>query len=55
MGATVVDTSVTLGTVQQKPEGYDSKDFDKAIKAYEGLTAKCPWSLRHFRPCRPRA
>jgi hypothetical protein len=43
MGATVVDTSVNTGNwSKQKPEGYDSKDFDKAIKAYESLNAKAP-------------
>jgi hypothetical protein len=43
MGATVVDCSVNTGNWnKQKPDGYDSKDFDKAIKAYESLSAKAP-------------
>jgi len=43
MGITVVDTTVSSGNWnKQKPDGYDSKDLDKALKAYEGLTGKAP-------------
>jgi hypothetical protein len=43
MGATVVDCSVNTGNwSKQKPDGYESKDFDKALKAYDSLAAKPP-------------
>jgi hypothetical protein len=43
MGATVVDSSVNTGNwSKQKPDGYDSKDFDKALKAYDTLVSKAP-------------
>lgn len=43
MGATVVDSSVSSANWnKQKPSGYDSKDLDKALKAYETLSGKAP-------------
>src|SRR4026209_1401214 len=43
MGATVVDSSVNASNWnKQKPDGFDSKDLDKAIKAYEALVSKAP-------------
>ena len=53
MGASVVDSSVNAGNWnKQKPDGYDSKDFDKAIKAYESLIAK-PASVPAALPTMP--